>query len=227
MAAGRENQEESNVNQMARDIISKCKRCRRAGEKLFLKGDRCSTPKCAVVRKSYAPGMHGAKTRRSQSEFGQQLAMKQKMKRIYGVLERQFKKYFHEVKNKPGVTGDLLIQKLESRLDNVIYRAGFAANRRQARQLVLHAHFKINGKSVNIPSREVKPGDIIQLKPGRNSKEYFKNLEELLKGKKSEILPPWLEVDSRQMTVKFKAKPMREDLGINLDAQMIVEFYSR
>ncbi len=212
---------------MARDLTSKCKRCRRAGEKLFLKGDRCGTPKCAVVRKPYAPGVHGAKSRRSQSEFGQQLAMKQRMKRIYGVLERQFKKYFREVKGKPGVTGDLLIQKLESRLDNVIYRAGFASNRRQARQLVRHAHFTVNGRSANIPSHELKIGDVVKMKETKKSKEYFKNLAEYLKGKKGESMAAWLEVDFGSMGVTVKAKPAREDLGINVDAQMIVEFYSR
>jgi len=212
---------------MARDLTNKCKLCRRAGEKLFLKGDRCNTPKCAVARRSYPPGMHGTKSRRPQGEFGQQLAMKQKMKRIYGVMERQFKKYFEEAKSKSGPAGDLLIQRLESRLDNVVYRSGFAPNRRQARQLVQHGHFSVNGKPTNIPSLEVSPGDLVETKKTKASKEYFKNLAEAAKERKSETFPAWLEVDTSKLSVKCKAKPSREDVAGRLDTQMIVEYYSR
>ncbi len=212
---------------MARDLTNKCKLCRRAGEKLFLKGARCATPKCAMIRKSYPPGAHGAKRKRPQSEFGQQLAMKQKMKRIYGVLEKQFKKYFREVKNKPGVTGDLLIQKLEMRLDNILYRAGFASNRQQARQLARHAHFLVNGKPVNIPSREMKPGDVIQLKPAKSEKAYHKYQKEALVGRKEMVQIPWLDIDSNQMLVKIKSRPTKDEAGVDVDAQMVVEFYSR
>lgn len=212
---------------MARDLTNKCKLCRRAGEKLFLKGARCVTPKCAMVRKAYPPGAHGAKRRRPQSEFGQQLAMKQKMKRIYGVLEKQFKKYFREVKNKPGVTGDLLIQKLEMRLDNILFKASFASNRQQARQLVRHAHFLVNGKPVNIPSREMKPGDVVQLKPAKSEKAYHKYQKEVLKGSKETIQIPWLDIDSDQMIIKVKSRPTRNEAGVDVDAQMVVEFYSK
>jgi small subunit ribosomal protein S4 len=212
---------------MARDLTNKCKLCRRAGEKLFLKGARCVTPKCAMIRKAYPPGMHGSKRARPQSEFGQQLAMKQKMRRIYGVLERQFKKYFREAKGKPGVTGDLLIQKLEMRLDNILYRAGFAANRRQARQLVRHAHFLVNKKPVNIPSREIKPGDVIELKSSKTEKAYHKYQKEFLKSGKETAQIPWLEINSNQMWIKAKAIPAKDEAGVDVDAQMVVEFYSR
>jgi len=212
---------------MARDLSNKCKLCRRAGEKLFLKGARCTTPKCAMIRKAYPPGAHGAKRKRPQSEFGQQLAMKQKMKRIYGVREKQFKKYFRGVKNKPGVTGDLLIQKLEMRLDNIIFRAGFSSNRLQARQFIRHAHFFVNGKPVNIPSREMKPGDVIQLKPAKSEKVYHKYQKEALKSRKEFLEIPWLDIDPDQMLVKIKSRPTRNEAGVDVDAQMIVEFYSR
>ncbi|KKT71847.1 MAG: 30S ribosomal protein S4 [Candidatus Moranbacteria bacterium GW2011_GWF1_44_4] len=213
---------------MARDLSNKCKLCRRATEKLFLKGDRCGTPKCAMVRKPYVPGVHGKKGRRPQGEFGQQMAMKQRVKRIYGVMERQFKKYFHDVKDKPGVTGDLLMQKLEMRLDNVIFRAGFAPSRQSARQLVGHSQFLINGKKINIPSREVKIGDVISAKPNKTKGEYFKQLAARLKEKKGGTPPSgWLETVPNEIVVKIKSKPTRNDLDLHVDAQVIVEFYSR
>jgi len=212
---------------MARDLTNKCKLCRRAGEKLFLKGERCNTPKCAIIRRAYAPGVHGAKGKRNQSEFGQQLAMKQKMKRVYGVLERQFKKYFVAVKEKPGITGDLLLQKLELRLDNAIYRAGFAANRRLSRQLVRHSHFIVNGRRVNIPSYEVKVGDEIIVKANKAQKNYFQQIREIIKGKKVEDAPRWIEILPERNAFKIKSLPTREDIALNLDAQMVVEFYSR
>jgi len=212
---------------MARDLSNKCKLCRRATEKLFLKGDRCGTPKCAMVRKPYPPGVHGKKGRRPQGEFGQQMAMKQRVKRIYGVMERQFKKYFHDVKDKPGVTGDLLMQKLEMRLDNVIFRAGFALSRCAARQLVRHSHFLITGKKINIPSCEVKIGDIISVKSNKTKREYFRQLAEILKEKKSGTPSGWIEVIPKNLAVKIKSKPTRNDLDLNVDAQVIVEFNSR
>lgn len=180
-----------------------------------------------MVRRAYPPGMHGQRGKRNQSEFGQQLAMKQKIKRVYGVLERQFKKYFVEVKDKPGVTGDLLLQKLEMRLDNVIMRSGFAANRRQARQLVRHSHFTVNSKRVNIPSFEVKVADLIEVKKSKKEKTYFKQLDEILAGRKSAGFPGWLEVNAENKSIKIKAKPSKDDVGINLDAQIVVEYYSR
>jgi small subunit ribosomal protein S4 len=212
---------------MARDLTNKCKLCRRAGEKLFLKGDRCNTPKCSVVRRAYPPGMHGLKGKRSRSEYGEQLAMKQKVKRIYSVMERQLKKYFKEIRNKPGITGDLLMQKLEMRLDNVVFRSGFAKSRSLARQLVKHSFFTVNGKSVNIPSYEAKIGDVIEIKSTKIGKEYTKDLSGLLKGESFSGSAGWLEVDSGKLSVKVKNKPSREDISTSIDAQMIVEFYSR
>ena len=225
MAAVRENRGEYKF--MARDLSNKCKLCRRATEKLFLKGDRCGTPKCAMVRKPYPPGVHGKKGRRPQGEFGQQMGMKQRVKRIYGVMEKQFKKYFHDVKDKPGVTGDLLMQKLEMRLDNVIYRAGFAPSRQTARQLTRHSQFLINGKKINIPSREVKIGDTVSVKSSKTKGEYFKRLAATLGEKKSVTPSGWIEVTPKDLTVRIKSKPTRDDLDLNLNAQAIVEFYSR
>jgi small subunit ribosomal protein S4 len=208
-------------------LSAKCKLCRRAGEKLFLKGDRCGTPKCAMVRKPSPPGMHGAKSRRSQSEYGQQLAMKQRIKRIYAVLERQLKKYFQEVQNKPGVTGDLLIQKLEMRFDNAIYRAGFATSRRQARQLVGHSLFSLNGKSANIPSIGLKVGDKIEIKGSKSEKTYSKQILTTIREKKGTGIPNWMQFDMEKMILEIKGKPNRDDYGSGIDAQMVIEFYSR
>lgn len=212
---------------MSSNSNKKCRLCRRAKEKLFLKGDRCGTPKCAMVRRAYPPGVHGAKGKKALSEFGQQLLMKQKIKRIYNVFERQFKKYFKEVQNKPGVTGDLLLQKLEMRLDNAVYRAGLAASRRQARQIVMHSHFFVNGKRVNIPSYEVKAGDLVEVKQNKINKGYFLKTAEILKGKKGMKLPSWFEVNTEKMSILIKSKPAKEDLNIDVDAQMVVEYYSR
>jgi len=212
---------------MGRDLSNKCKLCRRATEKLFLKGDRCGTPKCAMIKKAYPPGVHGKRGRRQQGEFGQQMAMKQRAKRIYGVMEKQFKKYFREVKDKPGVTGDLLMQKLEMRLDNVVFRAGFAPSRSAARQLVKHSHFLMNGKKINIPSCEVKLGDTVSAKPSKTKKEYFKRLAANLQEKKDIMPSGWLEVAPRELAIKIKSKPSRDDIDLNVNAQAIVEFYSR
>lgn len=208
-------------------ISAKCKLCRRAGEKLFLKGDRCSTPKCAVIRKPMPPGMHKPKGKRAGSEYGQQLAMKQRVKRIYAVMERQLKKYFQEIENKPGVVGDLLMQKLEMRLDNVIYRAGIAASRRQARQLVRHACFSVNQKNINIPSYELRPGDQITIRENKLNKEYFKQIMPVIKEKKGTGLPSWIGIDSLKASLEVKGKPTAGDLGAGIDIQMVIEFYSR
>jgi small subunit ribosomal protein S4 len=180
-----------------------------------------------MIRRAYPPGVHGAKGKRALSEFGQQLLMKQKIKRIYNVLERQFKKYFKEVQNKSGVTGDLLLQKLEMRLDNAVYRAGLAVSRRQARQIVMHSHFFINGKRVNIPSYEVKAGDLVEVKQNKKNKGYFLKTAEILKDKKGMELPSWFEVNIEKMSILIKSKPAKEDLNIDVDAQMVVEYYSR
>jgi len=208
-------------------LSAKCKSCRRAGEKLFLKGDRCNTPKCAVVRKPTPPGMHSPKSQRAKSEYGQQLAMKQRIKQIYAILERQLKKYFHEVKNQRGVIGDLLMQKLEMRLDNATYRAGFASSRRQARQLVRHSLFLLNGKNANIPSMELKIGDEITIKENKSDNNYFKQIISEIKEKKGTGLPNWMQMDHEKAILKIKSKPTRDDFGAGIDAQMVVEFYSR
>lgn len=206
-------------------IDSKCKLCRRAGEKLFLKGDRCLSPKCAMVRRPYAPGIHGHTPSRGGSEFGRQLAMKQKIKRLYGVMERQFRHHFDEVHKGHGITGDRLIARLECRLDNVIYRLGFAVSRTQAKQLVSHKMFEVNGKRVNIPSFEVYAGDVIVLKQNKKDKQFFKDRMEILKNKKD--VPHWLHLDVEKLSGKVLALPHRDDVGVRIDAQMVVEYYSK
>lgn len=208
---------------MARDTEAKCRKCRRAGEKLFLKGDRCNSAKCGIVRRAYAPGVHGKKVSRGQSEYGVQLSAKQKIKRIYGVLETQFRKHFEEVAHKPGITGDLLLGRLEMRLDNIVYRAGFASSRNQARQLVNHGLMKVNGKKVSIPSYEVRVGDAISV--NKADKKYFKNIEQAIKNKKD--VPSWMSLDAGKMEAKVNNIPSRDEIGINVDAQVVVEYYSR
>lgn len=210
---------------MARSIDAKCRKCRRAGEKLFLKGDRCLTPKCGFVRRSYVPGVHGKKGKRNLSEYGTQLALKQKIKRIYGVFEKQFRKHFEEVKGKPGSTGDLLLSRLEMRLDNVVYRLGFASSRSQARQLVNHGLVSVNGKKNTIPSSAVKIGQIISINSRKKEKNYFKNLAPVIKNKKD--FPTWLSFDEQKLEGKIVSLPGKNDTGINVDAQVIVEYYSR
>ncbi len=213
---------------MARDLDSKCKKCRRAGEKLFLKGDRCSSPKCAMIRKPYPPGAHGKNIRkgaRGASEYGKQLAMKQKIKRIYGIMERQFRKHFDEVRRKTGVTGDLLIAKLEMRFDNVVYRMGFASSRNLARQLVRHGAFLVNGKKVDIPSYEVKVGDVITVSESKKNNNYFGSQITIVKNKKD--FPSWIQFDSSKIEGKIISIPNPEEAGGNIDPQLVVEYYSR
>jgi len=211
---------------MARDLLgSKCKRCRRASEKLFLKGDRCDSAKCAIVRRPYAPGVHGKNMSRGLSEYGKQLAMKQRIKRMYGVLERQFKKHYKEIENKHGVTGDLLMQRLEMRLDNVVRRMGFANSPIQARQLVTHGAFMVNGKKNTIPSYCMKIGDIVSIKESKKDNVYFKNQIQSLNDKKN--FPRWIQFDLSKMEGKVIASITREDVGIHVDPQMVVESYSR
>ncbi|MFH0969404.1 MAG: 30S ribosomal protein S4 [Patescibacteria group bacterium] len=210
---------------MARSTDSKCKKCRRAGEKLFLKGDRCGSPKCAMIRKPYAPGAHGKKVSRGQSEYGKQLAMKQRIKRIYGIFERQFRKHFEEIKNKQGVTGDLFVARLELRLDNVAYRMGFSPSRSGARQLISHGSIKVNGRKVDVPSFEVKVGDAVSINETKIGKNYFKNHSQVLKNKKD--FPAWVQFDAEKMEGKVIAIPQRGDAGSVIDPQMVVEYYSR
>jgi small subunit ribosomal protein S4 len=211
---------------MARDLLgSKCKRCRRASEKLFLKGDRCDSAKCAIARRPYAPGVHGKNISRGASEYGKQLAMKQRIKRMYGVLERQFKKHFKEIENKPGVTGDLLMERLEMRLDNVVRKMGFASSPIQARQLVTHGAFMLNGKKITIPSYYVEVGDVIGIKESKKENAYFKNQIQILKDKKN--FPRWIQFDQSKLEGKVIAAITREDIGIHVDPQLVVEAYSR
>ncbi len=210
---------------MARDLGSKCKKCRRASEKLFLKGERCASPKCAMVRRPYAPGAHGKSVSRGASEYGKQLAMKQKIKRIYGVLERQFRKHYEEISGKQGVTGDLLMARLEMRLDNVVRRMGFASAPSLARQLVNHGSFMVNGKRVTIPSYEVKIGDVISINPLKAENVYFNNQKQWIQNKKD--VPAWLLLDGAKLEGKIVSVPSREDVGVHVDPQMVVEYYSR
>ncbi|EKE19709.1 MAG: hypothetical protein ACD_8C00122G0005 [uncultured bacterium] len=211
---------------MARDLLgSKCKRCRRAQEKLFLKGDRCDSAKCAVSRRPYAPGVHGKSMSRGLSEFGKQLAMKQRIKRMYGVLEKQFRKHYDEISNKPGVTGDLLMSRLEMRLDNVVRKMGLASSPIQARQLVTHGAFVVNGKKMTIPSCWVKVGDVVAVKESKKDNAYFKIQAQSLANKKD--FPRWVQFNVSKLEGKVIAMPTREDVGIHVDPQMVVESYSR
>lgn len=196
-------------------------------EKLFLKGDRCVSPKCAFSRRAYAPGVHGKKGGggRNASEYGMQLVVKQKIKRIYGVLEKQFRKHFEEASRRQGIAGDLLLERLERRLDNVVYRIGWGSSRSQARQIVNHNLIKVNGKRLDVPSYEVKVGDVVSVSPNKLGKTYFKNIEQTLKSKKDR--PEWIDFSSEKNEAKILRSPRRDEVGINLDAQVVVEYYSR
>lgn len=208
---------------MARYKQAVCRLCRREGMKLYLKGDRCYSDKCAVERKGYAPGQHG-QNRKKMSEYGLQLREKQKVRRIYGVLEKQFRRYFAKAERQKGVTGENLLRLLERRLDNVVYRLGFASSRPEARQLVRHGHFTVNGKKVDIPSYQVRVGDEIAVKESSRSLEKFKELAELAAQKTP---PAWLEVDAQAMRGRVVALPSREDIDLPLEEHLIVELYSR
>ena len=211
---------------MAKNLDSKCKLCRRAGEKLFLKGDRCGTPKCAVVKKPYPPGIHGnTGSTRGLSEYGKQLAQKQKIRRIYGISERQLRKHISDARKVKGVLGDNIIAKLESRMDNIIYRLKLAPSRAQARELVSHKHFLLNGRSFNIPSGYVKIGDVITVKTQKAQKRYFKELQAILK--KNSDVPGWISLDPVKLEGKILSKPTRDEIGIDVDIQGVIEFYSR
>jgi small subunit ribosomal protein S4 len=209
---------------MARYTEAACRLCRRQGEKLYLKGERCYTNKCSVGRRSYAPGEHGQARTRKISEYGLQLREKQKLRRIYGVLERQFSGYFTLAESKKGITGENLLQILESRLDNVVYRLGFAASRKEARQLVRHGHFLVNGKKVNIPSLLVKVGDVVSIKESSIDSVKIKGI---LEGAASHNAPEWLEVDLNKQSGKVKSLPVREQIDIPVEEHLIVELYSR
>ena len=208
---------------MARYTEAACRLCRREGEKLYLKGERCYSNKCSVGRRSYAPGQHG-QDRKKISEYGIQLREKQKLRRIYGILERQFAGYFALAERKKGITGENLLQILESRLDNVVYRLGYASSRKEARQLVRHGHFLVNGKKVNIPSFLVKTGDVISIK---ESSLDSPKLKEILEDASGRTVPEWLEVDLNNHSGKVKNLPMREQIDIPIQEHLIVELYSR
>jgi len=208
---------------MARYTDSVCRLCRREGQKLFLKGDRCYTDKCALSRRAYAPGQHG-QGRSKASEYGTQLREKQKAKRYYGVLESQFRSYFEMATKMKGKAGENLLSILETRLDNVVYRLGFAMSRAEARQLVSHGHFTVNGHKVNIPSYLVKPGMVITLKDTSKSLEKIKANVEANSFRQP---PKWLEYDANNMIAKVTAVPAREDIDLPIEEHLIVELYSK
>ena len=208
---------------MARQRGSLCKLCRREGVKLFLKGTRCTTDKCALTRRTYAPGQHGQK-RRKLSDYGVQLREKQKAKRIYGILERQFRHYFSMAERSSGVTGEILLQSLERRLDNVIFRLAFTTSRQAARQIVRHGAVLVNNKKVNIPSFLVKEGDIIEIKAKDKLK---KKIQDDIEFAKERGIPSWLEVDYINLKGRVKRLPVKEDIGYAIQEQSIVELYSK
>ena len=214
-------EEERSAVARYRDAV--CRLCRRENMKLFLKGERCFTDKCAINRRSYAPGQHGQR-RSKLSEYGMQLREKQKVKRIYGVLEAQFRRYFAQASRSKGVTGTELLILLERRLDNVVYRMGFADSRAQARQLVRHGHILVNQRRVNIPSYLVKPGDVVEPRERSRNLEIFRSAIERL-GQKQ--IPGWIHVDPEQMRGIVQALPRREDITMPIQEQLIVELYSK
>ena len=209
---------------MARYIDPVCRQCRRIGEKLFLKGERCYSPKCAVDRRKRPPGEQVPRRRRP-SDWAIQLREKQKARFTYGVLERQFRRYFEIAREQPGVTGDLLLQLLESRLDNVVYRLSFVDSRRQGRQLVNHGHLRVNGQRVGIPSYRVKPGDIVSWKTAEDSVPAF--VEALAEGIPKRPVPAWLTLDAENLTGNVASFPDMSEIDTGIDSRLIVEFYSR
>ena len=208
---------------MARSTGSVCRLCRREGTKLFLKGDRCYGPKCALANRQTIPGEHGQARQRKPSEYGLQLREKQKAKRAYGVMETQFHRYFETAERQKGITGENLLILLERRLDNVIYRMGFGASRPQARQIVRHGHVLVNGKKVNIPSYLVDANDVITIREKSAEQEHFKALREGT----NRVIPKWLTVDNENLKATVTALPAREDVDLTLQEHLIVELYSR
>ena len=206
---------------MARETGPACKQCRREGQKLFLKGERCLTDKCGVERRNYPPGDHG-RGRSRHSEYRLQLREKQKARRYYGVLEKQFRNYYARASRQEGVTGANLLRLLESRFDNILVRLGFAASRRQARQLIRHGHWAINGKRVDIPSYQVRSDDVITLKPGSSAEQVIRDATEL-----TAVVPAWLQADHDGLTAKVLRLPEREEIATPVQEQLIVELYSK
>jgi small subunit ribosomal protein S4 len=208
---------------MARYTQSVCRICRREGAKLFFKGTRCYTKKCSFERRPSPPGQHGVR-RRKVGEFGLQLREKQKVRKTYGVLERQFRNYYDEASAQTGVTGESLLRRLELRLDNVVYRLGFAPSRPAARQLVTHGHFAVNGRPTNIPSAQLKPGDRVEVRESHRSREPFKTVKETLR---SHQPPEWLSLDAAQLAGSVAQLPRRDQMPLDLNEQLVVEYYSR
>jgi small subunit ribosomal protein S4 len=208
---------------MARYTDPVCRICRREGAKLFLKGTRCYSKKCSFERRAAPPGQHGVR-RRKVGEYGMQLREKQKIRRIYSVLERQFQGYFQAASSTPGVTGENLLRMLELRLDNVVYRLGFAASRAEARQMVNHAHFAVNGRVVSIASLQAKPGDKIEVRESHRSREPFKEAADLIKSRQ---IPEWLSVDAAKLAGSVLTAPRRDQMPLDLNEQLVVEYYSR
>jgi small subunit ribosomal protein S4 len=208
---------------MARYTDPVCRICRREGTKLFLKGTRCYSKKCAFERRPAPPGQHGVR-RRKVGDYGLQLREKQKIRRLYSVLERQFKGYFEEAASTPGVTGENLLRMLELRMDNVVYRMGFAASRAEARQLVGHAHFTVNGRVSSIPSMQLHPGDKVEVRESHRSREPFKEAGELIKTRQ---IPDWLSVDPSNLAGSVLTAPRRDQMPLDLNEHLVVEYYSR
>jgi small subunit ribosomal protein S4 len=206
---------------VARDRSPKCKQCRREGMKRFLKGERCLTEKCAVERRAYPPGEHG-RGRIKQSEYLLQLREKQKARRFYGILEKQFRSYYEKASRQSGITGETLLRMLETRLDNVVYRLGFAASRAQARQIIRHGHFMVNGRRVNIPSFQVRPNDIVSLKPGSPVEQVVRDATDL-----TASVSPWLQADHDNLTGKILKWPARDEIDTPVQESLIVELYSK
>jgi small subunit ribosomal protein S4 len=208
---------------MARNLDAKCRQCRREGEKLFLKGEKCFTDKCAIERRNYPPGQHGQKSGRL-SGYGVQLREKQKVRRIYGLLERQFRKVYHAAEQAKGITGESLLQLLESRLDTVSYRMGFGSSRTEARQIVRHNGILVNGRRVSIPSFLCRPGDVIEVAQKAKDQLRIKGAVEAAEGRG---YPAWLEVDSKALKGTFKNKPQRSELPSTINESLVVELYSK
>jgi small subunit ribosomal protein S4 len=216
---------------MSKNLSPVCKLCRREGEKLYLKGERCFTPKCAIERRNFAPGQHGRTGSRSggnrsgrESDYLRQLRAKQRARRVYGILERQFRRYYEVANQRRGLTGLNLLQILESRLDNVVYRLGFASSRPQARLLVTHGHFTVNGRRTDVPSMLLREGDAIAVRDGSRGLEYFKGLGDLANARTS---PSWLNRDTTQLSGAIQRLPERAEIDGILNEQLIVEYYSR
>lgn len=209
---------------MARNLDPKCRQCRREGEKLFLKGEKCFTDKCAIEKRNFPPGQHGQKRATRLSDYGVQLREKQKLRRIYGVLEGQFRSYYADADRQKGITGENLLQLLECRLDNVAYRMGLGASRTEARQIVRHNSIKVNGKRVNIPSYQVKPGDVIEV--AESAKQQLR-IKGAIESAEQRGFPEWLEVDVKAFKGTFKAKPQRDELPSTINESLVVELYSK